>query len=118
MPEKELICVGCPLGCHVILLVNDKGATERITGNECKEGKEYIVAEYLAPVRIFTATINAEGGRHLLPVRTDKPVHRSLMKEFMQALATMNLSPPMKRGEVIIYNFLGSGANLVATADL
>ena len=24
MPEQELICIGCPLGCHVTLKISDK----------------------------------------------------------------------------------------------
>lgn len=118
MPEHELICIGCPLGCHVTLKVSDKGKIETLTGNKCKEGKEYIIAEFQAPVRIFTATLQTEGGRSFLPVRTDKPVHKSQLKELMRALSTVRVESPVKTGQVIIHNILGTGANLVATRDL
>jgi CxxC motif-containing protein len=118
MLEQGLICIGCPLGCHVTLKVSAKGEIETLTGNKCKEGKEYIIAEFQAPVRIFTATLQTEGGRSLLPVRTDKPVHKSQLKELMRALAKVRVDPPVKTGQVIIHNIFGTGANLVATGNL
>ena len=118
MTEQELICIGCPSGCHVILQVTEKGVIEGIAGNECKEGKEYVVAEFLDPIRVFTATIRTEEGTRLLPVRTDKPVHRKHLMDFMRALAPMRISCPVAKGEVIIHNLRGTGANLVVTAPL
>ena len=32
MPEQVLICVGCPLGCHVTVKISDKGEIESMTG--------------------------------------------------------------------------------------
>ena len=118
MAEQVLICIGCPLGCHVTLKVGDKGEIETLEGNQCKEGKDYVIAEFRAPVRVFTATILTVGGKRLLPVRTDKPVHKNQLQELMQALAKVKVGPPVKIGQVIIHNILGTGANLVATSNL
>ena len=118
MPEQVLICVGCPLGCHVTVKISDKGEIESMTGNQCKEGKDYVIAEFRDPVRVFTGTVMTVGGRRFLPVRTDRPVHKNQLKELMQALAKVKVEPPVKRGEVIIQNILGTGANLVATSNL
>ena len=118
MPEHEFICIGCPLGCRVSLRVSEKGEIENVTGNECKEGKEYVIAEFRAPVRIFTATILTEREGFLLPIRTDKPIHKNKLKELMRALAHVRVNPPVKTGEVLIHNILGTGANLVATGML
>lgn len=118
MAEQVLICIGCPLGCHVALKIGAKGDIESMTGNQCKEGKDYIIAEFRAPVRVFTAAVLTKGGGQLLPVRTDKPVHKSQLEELMQALAKLRVEPPVKIGQVIIPNILGTGANLVATNSL
>lgn len=118
MAEQEIICIGCPLGCHVLLRVSEKGEIESLTGNECKEGKEYVTAEFRSPVRIFSTTILIEGGDHLLPVRTDKPIHKNKLKELMRAVSKVRVNPPVKMGEVLIYNILGTGANLIATGSL
>ena len=118
MTEQVLICIGCPLGCHVTLKISNKGEIESMIGNQCKEGKDYVIAEFRAPVRVLTATVLTEGGGRLLSVRTDKPVHKNELKEIMQALAKVKVGPPVKIGQVIIPNILGTGANLVATGNL
>ena len=118
MAEQVLICIGCPLGCNVTLTIGDKGEIENATGNQCKEGKDYAVAECRAPVRVFTATLLTEGSGRLLPVRTDKPVHRKELKEITKALAKVKVGPPVKVGQIIIPNILGTGANLIATGNL
>lgn len=118
MSEHEFICIGCPLGCRVSLRVSEKGEIENVTGNECKEGKEYVIAEFRAPVRIFTATILTEKERCLLPVRTDTPIHKNQLKELIRALAKVRVNAPVKAGEVLIHNILGTGANLVASGSL
>jgi CxxC motif-containing protein len=118
MPEQEIICIGCPLGCHVALKISDKGEIENLVGNQCKEGKEYVIAEFQAPVRVFTATVLTEGDGRLLSVRTNKAIHRNQLKEFMRALSKVRVEPPLKPGQVIIHNMLGMGVDLVATGSL
>ena len=71
MPEQVIICTLCPQGCHVTLTVSDRGKIWNMTGNQCKEGKKYVTAEFKAPVRIFTAIVVTGGGVRLLPVRRD-----------------------------------------------
>ena len=85
MAEQTIICIGCPLGCNVTLKIDKKGEIEALTGNQCKEGKEYVIAEFRSPVRVFTATVLTETGGRLLAVRTDKPVHKGQLKELMRA---------------------------------
>ena len=118
MRQQSLVCVGCPLGCHVILKISDKDEIETLQGNKCKEGKEYVIAEFRAPVRIFTTTVRTERGGRLLPVRTDKPVHKGQLKELIQACAKLRVEPPVRIGQVIIHNVLGTGANLIASMNL
>jgi len=98
MPQQTLVCIGCPLGCHVTLEISDKSEIESMTGNQCKEGKDYIIAEYRAPVRVFTAAVLTERGSRLLPVRTDKPVHKGQLRVLIQACAKLRVEPPVKIG--------------------
>jgi CxxC motif-containing protein len=115
---QEIICIGCPLGCHVTVKVSDKGEIESLTGNQCKGGKEYVNAEFRSPVRVLTATVMTEGGGRLLPVRTDKLVPKTQLKELIKAIARVRVEPPVKIGQVIIPNILGTGANLIASSSL
>jgi len=118
MAEQTIICIGCPLGCNVTLKIDKKEEIEALTGNQCKEGKEYVIAEFRSPVRVFTATVLTETGGPLLAVRTDKPVHKGQLKELMRALSKLRFVPPVKTGQVLIPNILGTGANLVASSSI
>ncbi len=117
--EKMIICVGCPLGCEITLTLNDNGEVSKVAGNSCKEGKAYALEEYLNPVRVLTATVRTENSkRHLLPVKTSKPVVKNKLKPGMSVLAKVKVKPPVKIGEVIIANFLETGADVVAADNL
>lgn len=118
MPEMEIICTGCPLGCRVTVTGNADGTVESITGNECKKGKEYVTSEFKAPLRVLTTTVLTEGGGRLLPVRTDRPVPKKRLKELMQAAAGVKVRPPVKVGQEIVHDILGTGANLKAAGHI
>jgi CxxC motif-containing protein len=118
MAEQTIICIGCPLGCHVALKVDKKGEIEALTGNQCKEGREYVMSEFRAPVRVFTATLLSEKGGRLLAVRTNKPVHKGQLTELMRALSKLRFVAPIKTGQILIPNILGTGADLVASSSI
>jgi CxxC motif-containing protein len=116
--EQQIICIGCPLGCTVTLKIDEKGNIETLTGNQCKEGRMYVVAEFQSPVRIFTATVLTEKGMRLLPVRTDKPVHRGQLRELMRVTAKLRVVPPIEAGQILVHNVLGTGANLITSGSI
>jgi len=119
MVEEKVICVGCPLGCRTTLRIDHHGDVVKITGYKCKEGRQYVVEEYRSPVRIFTATILTEkSAKPLLPVRTNRPILKSKLKEATLAIARVKAKPPVRVGQVILPNLLNSGADVVATDDL
>jgi CxxC motif-containing protein len=119
MVEEKVICVGCPLGCRTTLRIDHHGDVVKITGYKCKEGRQYVVEEYRSPVRIFTATILTEkSAKPLLPVRTDRPILKSKLKEAALTLVRLKAIPPVRIGQVIVSNILNTGANVIATDDL
>lgn len=120
MPEqKVMFCVGCPLGCEITLTLDANGEVNKVQGNSCKEGRAYALEEYLNPVRVLTATVRtANSSRPLLPVKTDKPILKTHLKLGMSALAEIRVNPPVKIGDVILENFLGTEANVVAADNL
>lgn len=56
MEQKELTCIGCPMGCNITVFV-ENGRVENISGNHCKIGEEYARSEVTNPVRTLTSTI-------------------------------------------------------------
>lgn len=117
--EEKIICVGCPLGCEITLVIDETAEVTKVTGNKCKEGRDYAIKEYKSPVRVLTATILTEGSSQpLLPVRTDKPILVTKLREGMRVLAKVRAKPPLRAGDIFISNLLDTGANVVATGNL
>lgn len=119
MPQEKIVCIGCPLGCRTTLRIDHHGDVVKIAGYKCKEGRQYVLEEYRNPVRILTATILTEkSSRPLLPVRTNRPILKSKLKEATLTLVRVKATPPVKVGQVILPNLLNTGTDVVATDDL
>ncbi len=112
----ELICIGCPRGCHLTVWEENDFA---VKGAGCEKGLAYGLEELQNPTRILTSTvriIKAEIPR--LPVKTDAPLPKHLMREAMALLDEICLTAPVKRGQMVANNVLGTGVNFVATRSL
>ena len=62
MEKRELICIGCPMGCPLTVQLED-GEILSITGQTCKRGEVYARNEVTNPTRIVTSTVMVEGGK-------------------------------------------------------
>ena len=110
MVTKDIICITCPQGC--IIKVTGDPAKAEITsceGFKCKRGKVYAENEFIRPLRILTTSVKTEGAVvPLLPVRTSAMVE----------VKKLTVKGPMKPGDVIVKDFMGTGADLVASGSL
>lgn len=114
---KEMICIVCPVGCH--LQVSVEGEDVKVSGNRCPRGEEYAREEILAPKRVVTATCSIEDDLHpRLPVKTDAPLPFEKIDDLLKAIYRLALQPPVKVGDVLIENFGGTGVNLVASRSV
>ncbi len=119
MAVERITCIGCPLGCQVTLETNDREEVVKISGHRCKQGRRYVLEEHRNPVRVFTSTVLTEGSSQpLLPVRTNRPIPKTRLKEAAKALARARAKPPIKAGQAIMTDLLGMGADVIATGDL
>jgi CxxC motif-containing protein len=117
--EMEIICVMCPLGCLVTVTIDDKGNVSGVANNLCKEGEKYAIAECKFPGRVLTTTVLTEGStRKLLPAKTNQPIPKEKLMESMCSLSGIKVKPPIKMGQIIVPNILGTGADLVASDEL
>lgn len=48
MEKRELICIGCPMGCPLTVTL-DGGAVVTVQGNTCPRGDAYARKEVTAP---------------------------------------------------------------------
>lgn len=113
---KELICIVCPKGCHLQV---DEQNGYRVTGNGCPRGAEYGKNELQNPTCVLTTTVCIEGGLHRrLPVKTNKPIPKGMLLAAMDEVAKVRLQAPVRSGQVILPDILGTGADLVATRGM
>ena len=118
---KEVICLQCPLACKIKVVVSENGEILEMEGYTCPKGKEYAEQEVKNPVRILTTTVRVlsrDDEHPLLPVRTRSPIPKKLLKECMRVLARVEVCPPVKVGDVIVENILGTGVDVISTAEV
>ena len=97
--KKELICISCPLGCHLTVDADNK----TVTGNTCKRGEVYGLNEVINPVRVITSTVKIEGARlPVLPVKTNGAIPKSLNFEAIKVINDVICKAPIKVGDIIV----------------
>ena len=118
MIEKNLICVSCPIGCEVTVKM-ENGEIVDVSGNRCPRGEAYARQEAIHPMRVLPTSVRVIGGNlPLVSVKTDQPVPKRLIWEIMDYIRTLSVDAPVKIGQVLTENVLGTEANLVATREV
>lgn len=97
----------------------ENGELMAIAGNRCPRGKKYAADEIKNPVRTVTTTVVLEGSPRFrtVPVKTSREVPKDKVRAVVDSLAGVTVEPPIHIGDVIVPNVLGTGANIVATAN-
>lgn len=112
----EMICIGCPKGCHLKV---DENNDYKVSGNNCSIGAEYGRNELLNPTRVLTSTVKIKNALHnQLPVKSDKPLPKHLLIEAVKQLKDVTVEAPIKVGQIIVENILDTGCNIIATRDM
>lgn len=117
MEERELICIGCPMGCPLTVKL-EGGEILAITGYTCKRGEVYARKEVTNPTRIVTSTVDVEGGRVArVSVKTKEDIPKGKIFQCVKALKGVTVKAPVHIGDVIISNVADTGVDVVATRD-
>lgn len=115
MSERSLVCIACPVGCRLEVRLEDD-MDIMVSGNQCEKGDTYGREEVLAPKRVVTATVRlVHSVLRRLPVKTSGPLPREYISELLAEADRMELAPPLRRGQVLLTDFQGTGVDLVAT---
>ena len=110
----ELICITCPRGCHLQVDEN-----LNVTGNMCPRGAAYAKAELTHPTRMVTSSVTIESQIEArLPVKTKDPIPKELIFKVMEEIEKVMVKAPIKIGDVIIKDVLGTGVDIVATKNI
>ncbi len=118
MERKELICIGCPLGCNLTVEM-DGGQVVSVNGNTCKRGDDYARKELTDPRRIVTSTVPVAGGNlPVVSVKTATDIPKNKIRECLLALKGVTLTAPVQIGDVIVENVADTGVDVIATKSI
>lgn len=117
MGKNSVTCTICPIGCSMEVIEDISSAEGYLVkGNSCKRGIPYAIAEITNPTRILTSTVRLKNaGLKRLPVRTDRPVPKSMIFDCMKEINLIEIEAPIELGTVIIENILSTGANVISS---
>jgi len=119
MNTTVMTCVICPKSCEMTVESENQKLIS-VTGHKCKRGIKYARDEIKHPRRTLTSTVIITNGGEIkfMPVKTDKPVAKDKIFEAMKEINKIKIEAPVKMGDILYYDFMESGINLVAGRDV
>ena len=117
MEKKELICIGCPMGCSITVTMEKENIVE-IQGYTCPKGKAYAEKEVTNPTRIVTSTVRLTGsktGAAVVSCKTAQDIPKGKIFAVAAALKQVVAKAPVEIGDVLLANVAGTGVDVVAT---
>lgn len=118
MEKRELICIGCPLGC-MITVEMEGTEVKNVTGNTCPRGKSYAEKEVTNPMRIVTSSVRVSGGEKVsVSVKTKSDIPKGKIFDVARALKDVVAEAPVKIGDVLVEDAAGTGVEIVATSNV
>lgn len=117
-------CTTCPSECLLTVEVKrdaDGAVVEvrSVTGNSCPRGDKFAHQELTCPMRVLTTTIAVSGGDEaLLPVRTAEAIPLALHAQAMNLIRGLVVNAPIRIGDVVLEDLLGTSIDLVASMDI
>ncbi len=120
--KMPLTCIICPIGCLMEVTVkNDTNETIvlEVKDNTCSRGEDYAKKELIDPTRTLTTTITVlDGESPLVPVKSDGEVPKGRLLDCMEIIRRKSVKAPIKRGDILIKDILGTSVNIIACADI
>ena len=118
MEEKNLICIGCPMGCPLTVKM-EHGEVVSVTGNTCKRGDIYARKEVTNPTRIVTSTVRITGGNEaMVSVKTKEDIPKGKIFDCVKALKNVEVAAPVHIGDVLVKDVAGTGVDVIATKNV
>ena len=118
MEKKNLTCICCPMGCALTVEMEGKEVIS-VTGNGCKQGKEYGPKEVTNPTRIVTSSVTVTGAaERAVSVKTASDIPKDKIFDCVKALKGISIPAPVHIGDVIISDVAGTGVKVIATKEV
>lgn len=114
---REFSCIVCPRSCT--LKVEEENGEIVVTGNTCIRGYDFAVSEVTCPKRSLCSMVKTVfPDVPVLPVKLSCEIPKDRIFDAMDEIRATVLTERVGRGDVIVENLLGLGADLVATSDI
>ncbi|MEG1595104.1 MAG: DUF1667 domain-containing protein [Lachnospiraceae bacterium] len=114
---KELVCIVCPNGCR--LIIDKKGETVEVSGNQCSRGEDFAIKEMTHPMRSISSTVKTVFDKiPRVPVKVSKEIPKEKIFPVMRELNKVCIKEKLKSGDAVIENVLGLGVDVVITSDI
>lgn len=111
----RLTCVLCPVGCELEVARTAAGGVA-VAGNQCDKGLPFAEEEVLHPRRNLATSVPVKGtAARMVSVRLSAPVPREMIFPVLAEIAKLRPEAPVRRGQVLIADVLGTGADVLAT---
>jgi len=106
------------VGCR-IHVVHEGKDVKLIADYGCRKGEDYAFTEILDPRRGLTTTVRVRGGETpVVSVKATRPVPKDKVVEVVRSLDKVVLDAPVRIGDVVVENALGTRADVVVTRDV
>ena len=111
----NMICIVCPMGCPLTVEKTADGWSVR--GNTCPRGEKYAIAECTAPTRTLTSIVPVRGA-DMVSVKSAAPLPKEKIFDCVKVLSGVTLDAPVRIGDIVVRDILGTGVDIVATGDV
>ncbi len=122
MRVEQMTCIICPMGCSMEITLLDDGCEKKVLSvkdNSCPRGEQYAVKEIRFPTRTLTTTVAVVNGmQSLVPVKTVSEIPKNLLFSAMEILRRIKIEAPVKRGQIILRDLLGTSIDVIACTDV
>lgn len=113
-PLDRLTCILCPVGCELEVRRTERGLD--IQAHQCEKGIEFATEEVLYPKRNLATSVPIKGSAtRLVSVRLSDRVPREMVFPILAEIAKLRPEAPVRRGQVLIADVLGTGVDVIAT---
>lgn len=115
--KRNMVCINCPVGCMLEVAMDED--TVKVSGNTCMRGEEYAVSEIKNPQRMITTSVFVCKGTHpTVSVKTSRAMPKALILSCMSSLKGYKVEAPVRIGDVVAKDILGTGIDIVATRNV
>lgn len=112
--KKEMTCIICPRGCHLVIDENNK-----VSGNTCIRGEKYALSELTNPVRTITSSIRVLNREDtLVSIKTSAPIPKGMIFKVMEEINKLGVNAPTHIGDIAKKDILGLGVDILITKNI